>query len=279
MSAQPSSLPARKQERGTAAQRKMVEAAEALIAEGGLGHATMARIGERAGYSRGLADYHFASKSEIVEKIIDHIAAGWLQTIQAPAPRRGMPALAHAVEVAMTGLEENPDVLRVLQVLAAEAPRRSLPKTTAPLDHRSARRWHSTRRYRPRRGICGHRGYAARRRLSMAAQSRSLPTQCDGAATTRRSARPNRPPSRPFRHNDRRRLVTVSAAATLGGCVGIGFFYLNPAIQFVVRNCSSRPLTTSGCSCWTQCPAPSTNRHIRMSVHPTPCIASTAPGD
>jgi AcrR family transcriptional regulator len=122
MSAQPSSLPARKQERGTAAQRKMVEAAEALIAEGGLGHATMARIGERAGYSRGLADYHFASKSEIVEKIIDHIAAGWLQTIQAPAPRRGMPALAHAVEVAMTGLEENPDVLRVLQVLAAEAP-------------------------------------------------------------------------------------------------------------------------------------------------------------
>ena len=122
MSAQPSSLPARKQERGTAAQRKMIEAAEALIAEGGLGHATMARIGERAGYSRGLADYHFASKSEIVEKIIDHIAAGWLQTIQAPAPRRGMPALAHAVEVAITGLEANPDVLRVLQVLAAEAP-------------------------------------------------------------------------------------------------------------------------------------------------------------
>jgi len=122
MSVQPSGLQPRKQERGTAAQRKMIEAAEALIAEGGLGHATMARIGERAGYSRGLADYHFASKSEIVEKVIDHIAAGWLQTIQAPAPRRGMPALAHAVEVAMTGLEENPDVLRVLQVLAAEAP-------------------------------------------------------------------------------------------------------------------------------------------------------------
>ena len=53
----------------------------------------------------------------------------------------------------------------------------------------------------------------------------------------------------------------------------------SPAGQFVVRNCSSRSLTTSGCSCWTQCPAPSTNRHIRMSVHPTPCIASTAPGD
>jgi hypothetical protein len=35
MSAQPSSLPARKQERGNAAQRKMIEAAEALIAEGG----------------------------------------------------------------------------------------------------------------------------------------------------------------------------------------------------------------------------------------------------
>jgi AcrR family transcriptional regulator len=39
----------------------MVEAAQALTAEGGLTHATMARIGERADHSRGLADYHFTS--------------------------------------------------------------------------------------------------------------------------------------------------------------------------------------------------------------------------
>lgn len=112
----------RKQERGTAAQRKMIEAAEALIAEGGLSHATMARIGERAGYSRGLADYHFASKSAIVKKVVEHIAAEWLEMITSPAPRRGMPALAHAVEVAMTGLEADPRLLRVIQILTAEAP-------------------------------------------------------------------------------------------------------------------------------------------------------------
>ena len=112
----------RKQERGTAAQRKMIEAAEALTAEGGLRHATMARIGERAGYSRGLADYHFASKSEIVEKIIEDIARRWDEHIEAPEPRHGMPALAHAVYVAMAGLEHNPEIPRVLQVLASEAP-------------------------------------------------------------------------------------------------------------------------------------------------------------
>jgi AcrR family transcriptional regulator len=122
MSAHSRATQPRKQERGTAAQRKMIEAAEALIAEGGLRHATMARIGERAGYSRGLADYHFASKSEIVEKIIEDIARRWDEHIQAPEPRHGMPALAHAVYVAMAGLEHNPEIPRVLQVLASEAP-------------------------------------------------------------------------------------------------------------------------------------------------------------
>jgi AcrR family transcriptional regulator len=114
ISGQMSASQSRKQERGAAAQHKMIEAAVDLIAEGGLGHATMARIGERAGYSRGLANFHFASKSEIVEKVIDHIANVWLAMIQSPSPRRGMPALAHAVEVAMTSLEENPKTLRVI---------------------------------------------------------------------------------------------------------------------------------------------------------------------
>ncbi|MEB3034407.1 TetR/AcrR family transcriptional regulator [[Mycobacterium] nativiensis] len=122
MSAPSASPQPRKQERGTAAQRKMVEAAQSLIAEGGFSHATMARIGERAGYSRGLADYHFASKSEIVEKIIEEIAHGWDERIQSAEPRRGMPALAHAIEVAMIGLETDPAASRVLQVLASEAP-------------------------------------------------------------------------------------------------------------------------------------------------------------
>lgn len=118
------SAPARKQERGTVAQRRMLEAASELIAEGGLGHATMARIGERAGYSRGLADYHFASKSEIVEKIVEAIALGWEERneTRAAEPRRGMPALAHAVTVAMSGLEHNARTSRVLQVLGSEAP-------------------------------------------------------------------------------------------------------------------------------------------------------------
>lgn len=118
------SAPARKQERGTVAQRRMLAAASELIAEGGLRHATMARIGERAGYSRGLADYHFSSKSEIVEKIVEAVARGWedRNETRAAEPRRGLPAIAHAVTVAMAGLERDASTSRVLQVLGSEAP-------------------------------------------------------------------------------------------------------------------------------------------------------------
>lgn len=122
MAAQDLGMQPRKQERGTAAQRKMIDAAKALIADGGLSHATMARIGERAGYSRGLADYHFASKSEIVQEIIEDIARRWEEQIQVTGPRSGMPALAHAIYVAMAWLEQDPELGRVLHVLASEAP-------------------------------------------------------------------------------------------------------------------------------------------------------------
>jgi AcrR family transcriptional regulator len=53
----------------------MIEAAQALIAEGRLTHATMARIGERADHSRGLADYHFTSSDHRAHGIPSWCAA------------------------------------------------------------------------------------------------------------------------------------------------------------------------------------------------------------
>jgi AcrR family transcriptional regulator len=99
----------------------MVVAAIELIAEGGLAHATMARIGQRAGYSRGLADYHFTSKAELVQHVVDEISGWWLGLTASSQPRRGMTALAHAVRVVMNGLEQQPQYPRVLQILGSEA--------------------------------------------------------------------------------------------------------------------------------------------------------------
>ena len=44
------------------------------------------------------------------------------------------------------------------------------------------------------------------------------------------------------------------------------------------KNCRSTWLTSSGCSCCTQCPAPSTRLVLRQRVHATVCILSKAPG-
>jgi len=43
------------------------------------------------------------------------------------------------------------------------------------------------------------------------------------------------------------------------------------------RNCVSSRLTSAGCSCWTQCPAPSSKSQLSMCVQAAPRIRSKAP--
>ena len=101
----------------------MLTSAGELIAEGGLAYATLARIGEHAGYSRGLADYHFGSKAELVEQLVEHVAQRW-EVALAPVRRdqvHGLHALLLEVRSYMERSERHPVAARVLCVLAAEA--------------------------------------------------------------------------------------------------------------------------------------------------------------
>jgi AcrR family transcriptional regulator len=50
-------------ERRAAARDRLLQAAAELIAECGLPAVTLAQVGERAGYSRGIANHHFGTKS------------------------------------------------------------------------------------------------------------------------------------------------------------------------------------------------------------------------
>src|SRR5258706_16390675 len=60
-------------ERRDESQRRLLEAASAVIQERGMAAATFENIGARAGYSRGLATRHFGSKQGLIEALIARI--------------------------------------------------------------------------------------------------------------------------------------------------------------------------------------------------------------
>ena len=53
-----------------ARQAQLIEAAIDTIAEVGFGRASLARIGERVGISKGLFGYHFAGKDDLIEQVV-----------------------------------------------------------------------------------------------------------------------------------------------------------------------------------------------------------------
>jgi AcrR family transcriptional regulator len=63
-------------ERRDESQRRLLEAAAALIQERGMAAATFENIGARAGYSRGLATRHFGSKQGLIEALIARLEEG-----------------------------------------------------------------------------------------------------------------------------------------------------------------------------------------------------------
>ena len=52
---------------------QIIEAAIDTIAEVGFGRASLARIGERIGISKGLIGYHFAGKDDLIKEVVFEI--------------------------------------------------------------------------------------------------------------------------------------------------------------------------------------------------------------
>ncbi|MDT5224825.1 MAG: hypothetical protein QOG19_2232 [Mycobacterium sp.] len=61
------------EERRSEAERKLVSAAAELVAEIGPSRVTLANVGERAGYSRGLATHHFGSKGALMQRLVEAV--------------------------------------------------------------------------------------------------------------------------------------------------------------------------------------------------------------
>jgi AcrR family transcriptional regulator len=65
------------EERRTEAEQRLLTAAAELIAEVGPSGVTLANIGERAGYSRGLATHHFGSKGAMMQRLVDSVTSAF----------------------------------------------------------------------------------------------------------------------------------------------------------------------------------------------------------
>ena len=58
-----------------ARRRQLVEAAIEVLAGRGYGQASLARVAECAGVSKGVVSYHFAGKDELMEQVVLHVFA------------------------------------------------------------------------------------------------------------------------------------------------------------------------------------------------------------
>ena len=74
-------------ERAAASDRAMIDAAIELILERGTARTTLAAIGERAGYSRGLATYRYGSKSGLFKEVSNTIQRRWVGYLKAAIQR------------------------------------------------------------------------------------------------------------------------------------------------------------------------------------------------
>jgi AcrR family transcriptional regulator len=73
------------EERRNEAERKLVAAAAELVAEIGPSRVTLANVGERAGYSRGLATHHFGSKGALMQRLVEAVTQQFRDALVDPS--------------------------------------------------------------------------------------------------------------------------------------------------------------------------------------------------
>lgn len=96
----------------------MLDAAIHLMAERGFEATTLAAVGERAGYSRGLAHHHFGSKADLFAGVIRSLSARLAPELErALDGSSGVASLLAFVEVHRRFCESEPEIARALFVL------------------------------------------------------------------------------------------------------------------------------------------------------------------
>ena len=78
------------EERRTEAESKLLAAAMDLIAEQGIEKTSLAQIGQRAGFSRGIVNHHFGTKLNMVERLIEESQRAFVRALPNAEGRNGL---------------------------------------------------------------------------------------------------------------------------------------------------------------------------------------------
>jgi AcrR family transcriptional regulator len=96
----------------------MTEAAVSLLVERGIAGTTLASIGQRSGYSRGLVTHRFGSKARLLAHVHDSVAAEWLRRVQARIDdTTGIEALQRVIDTLYEFMVDQPKELRAMYLL------------------------------------------------------------------------------------------------------------------------------------------------------------------
>jgi AcrR family transcriptional regulator len=114
--------PNKRAAQAAATRRRLIEAAACLFAQNGYTASSVAAIGEEAGVSRGLVNFHFKAKENLLHAVIDQLVAELEQQMfPEDPPAQPLEALAVLVQAHRRFLTEHPDRARLLFRLQAEA--------------------------------------------------------------------------------------------------------------------------------------------------------------
>ncbi len=110
------------EERTALSDERMFEAAIELISEQGAHRTTLKQVCEKAGYSRGLANYRFGSKDAFFDKLIGHFNHAWKEELtRTVGDRQGLDAIRGAIDAVEKFLLEHGDFMRGRYIIMYES--------------------------------------------------------------------------------------------------------------------------------------------------------------
>jgi AcrR family transcriptional regulator len=113
-----SNQPRTQAERTALAESSMIFAAIELLNSVGIQGTTLVAIGERSGYSRGLATHHFGSKPGLLRAVLRRITAMWTEKLVRNLDgKTGLQAFTNAIDTHLEHVLRHPDYIRAMNIL------------------------------------------------------------------------------------------------------------------------------------------------------------------
>ena len=113
-----SEAPRTQAERTALAETRMVLAAIDLLNTAGVQGTTLVAIGDKAGYSRGLATHHFGSKAGLFTTVLKRLSAAWSKELKRKlGDKTGLPALTTAIDAHLAHALRHPEYIRAQNIL------------------------------------------------------------------------------------------------------------------------------------------------------------------